>query len=185
MKKNDPNINKIIDFIFKNPEEVVLLLKEEGYPIDVNTTTFQEITKYTSDALDKKNERFAYALADTIVNGGSYTNFVVLGVGAVVSLASAFIGAGASKKIAKQQMKDAMDAKMAEIASNEKLQLEILRTQEETKRMDIFARSIGDYRKVLQQESTIRLKDSWIYLAGLACGIGVLYGLYLMKSKSN
>jgi hypothetical protein len=40
-----------------------------------------------------------------------------------------------------------------------------------------------EYRKSLQSESTARLKDTWIYVAGLGIGMGSFYGLYLMFSK--
>jgi 2,3-bisphosphoglycerate-independent phosphoglycerate mutase len=185
MEKANQNIQEVIDFIFAKPEVVVRLLQEADYQIEMSTATFQQIDKLTFEALENKDEKFAYSLADAIINGDTYLNAVVLAVGAVVSLSSALIGSARAKKEAKKQRELMLNLKMAEIASNEKLFLEQLRAQEETKRLGIVVNSLGQYREALQKESTIRLRDSWIYIVGLASGIGILYGLYLMTSKSK
>jgi 2,3-bisphosphoglycerate-independent phosphoglycerate mutase len=185
MEKANQNIQEIVDFIFAKPEVVVKLLQEAGYEIEMNTATFQQIDKLTFEALEKKDEKFAYSLADAIINGDTFLNAVVLAVGAVVSLGSALIGSASAKREAKKQRELMWNMKMAEIASNEKLFLEQLRAQEETKRLGIVVNSLGQYREALQKESTIRLRDSWIYIVALASGIGILYGLYLMTSKSK
>jgi hypothetical protein len=51
--------------------------------------------------------------------------------------------------------------------------------------MKIFADNSRKYREALQKESTIRLRDTWIYVAGLGAGTGVIYGVYLMASKGK
>jgi len=107
----------------------------------------------------------------------------VAGIG--VSLVTSVLGSKASQKTAKAQLKQAWDAKVAEIASNEKLTLEQIRTSNETERIKIFLDNVKDYRVSLQKESTIRLRDSWIYIASLGCGTGVLYGISLMYSKKT
>ena len=40
-----------------------------------------------------------------------------------------------------------------------------------------------EYRKLLQTESTARLKDTWIYIVGLGLGMGLFYGIYLISKK--
>ena len=105
--------------------------------------------------------------------------------GMVVSLGSALIGSSRAKKEAEKQRQLMWNLKLAEIASNEKLVYEQIRTQSETARIEILANSLGKYREALQKESTIRLRDTWIYVAGIGCGTGIIYGVYLMSSKSK
>lgn len=185
MENFDPKISKIVDFIYEKPEVVVKILQKSGYSIDMKTATLQQIDRMTFDALAKKDEKFSYDLADAITNGDLYSNAVVLAVGAVVSLASSFIGSSSASREAQKQRELMWNMKMAELATQEKIAYEQIRTQAETERIRILANSLEKYREALQKESTIRLRDTWIYLVGLACGIGVIYGLYLMSSKSK
>ena len=96
MENFNPNISQIVNFTFEKPEVVVRILQKSGYSIDMNTATIQQIDRMTFDALAKKDEKFAYDLADAIINGDLYSNAVVLAIGAVVSLASAFIGSSSA-----------------------------------------------------------------------------------------
>lgn len=107
----------------------------------------------------------------------------VAGIG--VSIGTSLFGASRAKKEAEKQRALMWNMKMAEIASNEKLVYEQIRTQNETERIRILADSLGKYREALQKESTIRLRDTWIYLAGIGAGTGVIYGISLMASKSK
>jgi len=105
--------------------------------------------------------------------------------GITVSLGTSLLGSSRAKKEAEKQRQLMWNLKVAEIASNEKLVYEQIRTQGETARIDILANSLGKYREALQKESTIRLRDTWIYVAGIGCGTGIIYGVYLMSSKSK
>jgi hypothetical protein len=105
--------------------------------------------------------------------------------GIAVSFTTSLLGAGRAKKEAKKQRELMWNMKVAEIASNEKLVYEQIRTQNETARIGILADSLVKYREALQKESTVRLRDTWIYVAGLGCGTGIIYGISLMYSKSN
>ena len=111
-------------------------------------------------------------------------SYIAVG-GIVVSIGTSFLGAESAKKEGQKQRELMWNLKMAEIASNEKIAYEQIRTQNETERIRILADSLRLYREALQKESTIRLRDTWIYVAGLGCGTGVIYGLFLMYSKSN
>ena len=111
-------------------------------------------------------------------------SYVAVG-GIVVSVGMSFFGAESASKEAQKQRELMWNLKMAEIASNEKIAYEQIRTQNETERIRILAESLEKYREALQKESTIRLRDTWIYVASLGAGTGVLYGLYLMGSKSG
>ena len=57
------------------------------------------------------------------------------------------------------------------------------RTTNETERIRILSDSLLKYREALQKESTIRLRDTWIYVASLGCGTGLLYAISLMFSS--
>ena len=111
-------------------------------------------------------------------------SYIAVG-GIVVSIGTSFLGAESAKKEGQKQRELMWNLKMAEIASNEKIAYEQIRTQNETERIRILADSLRLYREALQKESTIILRDTWIYVAGLWCGTGVIYGLFLMYSKSN
>lgn len=110
--------------------------------------------------------------------------YVAIG-GIVVSSAISLFSASKASQEAKKQRDLMWNLKIAEIASNEKLAYEQIRTTNETERIRILADSLRKYREALQKESTIRLRDTWIYVAGLGCGTGVIYGLFLMYSKSS
>jgi nitric oxide reductase activation protein len=105
--------------------------------------------------------------------------------GIVVSSGMSFLGSEQASKEAQKQREMMWNLKMTEIASNEKIAYEQIRTQNETERIKILAESLEKYREALQKESTIRLRDTWIYVAGLGAGTGVIYGLFLMYSKSS
>jgi hypothetical protein len=104
--------------------------------------------------------------------------------GIAISVGTSFIAGEASKKEAKKQRELMWNIKSLEIATNEKIAYEQMRTASETGRIDILANSLLKYREALQKESTIRLRDTWIYVAGLGCGTGVIYAVSLMFSKS-
>lgn len=105
--------------------------------------------------------------------------------GIAVSIGSTLLGASNAKKEAQKQRDQMMLIEQAKIASNEKIMYEQIRTGNETQRLGIFADNARKYREALQKESTIRLRDTWIYVAGIGCGTGVIYGVYLMASKGK
>ena len=53
----------------------------------------------------------------------------------------------------------------------------------EIERTKIFANSITDYRKALQEQGTKRLKDTWIFVVGAGLGISLIYGVYLFAKQ--
>jgi hypothetical protein len=105
--------------------------------------------------------------------------------GIAVSIGTTLLGAGRAKKEAQKQRDLMLLVEQAKIASNEKIMYEQIRTGNETQRLGIFADNTRKYREALQKESTIRLRDTWIYIAGIGCGTGVIYGVYLMASKGK
>lgn len=103
--------------------------------------------------------------------------------GTVVSIGMSVVAGEASKKQAEKQFEFQKQYAVAKLASDEKFNMEKLRIEEETARTGILASNLTAYREALQKESTARLKDTGIYVAGLGIGMGSFYGLYLMFSK--
>jgi hypothetical protein len=105
--------------------------------------------------------------------------------GIAISIGTSMIGASNSRKQADKQREFALNMHNAELAQQEKLAYAQMQTQSETERIKILSDSIEKYREALQKEGTIRLRDTWIYVAGLGCGTGVIYAISLMYSKSG
>jgi hypothetical protein len=104
-------------------------------------------------------------------------------IGTVASIGTSIIGGQASKKQAEKQFEFQKQFAIAQLAQQEKLETEKLRVEQEIGNANILASNLTAYRIGLQKESTARLKDTGIYVAGLGIGMGTFYGLYLMFSK--
>ena len=104
--------------------------------------------------------------------------------GMIVAVGMGIFGAESAKKTAEKQMAQIWNQETMKLASQEKLALEEIRTSNETKRLEFFANASLKYRESLQKESTIRLRDTWIYVASLGAGTGVIYAVSLMASKT-
>lgn len=102
-----------------------------------------------------------------------------------VSIGTSLLGASNARDMAQKQRDLTWNIHLADMAQQEKQFNEQLQTSSETERIKILSDSLLKYREALQKESTIRLRDTWIYVAGLGAGTGVLYAISLMYSKSN
>lgn len=105
--------------------------------------------------------------------------------GIAVSIGTSLLGADASKKQASKQRELVWNMHLADMAQQEKIAEDQIRTTAETDRIKILSDSLEQYREALQKESTIRLRDTWIYIAGLGAGTSALYAVFLMASKSD
>jgi hypothetical protein len=105
--------------------------------------------------------------------------------GIAVSVGMGFFSAESAKKQSEKQMAQLWNQETMKIASQEKLFLEQIRTENETELIKIFSEDMLKYREALQKESTIRLRDTWIYVAGLGAGTSAIYAVSLMYSKSK
>lgn len=179
MEKLDKNAQIISDFIYDKPEVVATLLNKHGYYIDVDKTTLQEINQFTFEALYSEDMAFAQSLDLEIANEGY--------LGAVITVAIAVGSAIVSGISAKNQAKRARELQkniaLSQMALTEKLSMEQLKAQSEGQRAQILLNSALEYRKLLQIESTARLKDTWIYVLGLGLSMGLFYGIYLISKK--
>lgn len=102
----------------------------------------------------------------------------VAGIG--VSLVTSFVGGASAKKEAKRQRELQKAMFLSNLTSQEKLKYEELKLLGETERTKILAGTLLGYRVALQEESTKRLKDTWIYVAGSGLGISFIYGVALI-----
>lgn len=176
MEKLTPINQKITDFIYQKPDVVVVTLQQFGYDIDLKTATLQQITKLVFDALYvNQDEGFAKGLDNAMANDGEngFIQIIAAVAGSVISGYMASKEGDKNRDLQKQ-------LKLSELASTEKLTEEKIRAEQETARNNILANSLLEYRKTLQQESTKRISDTWLYVTGLGIGLGTLYGIYLL-----
>lgn len=179
MAQIQPLYKRLSDFIFEQPDVVVVILQQYGYNIDMQTATLNQINELVFKALyDDDNVDFAQTLDRAIDNGG-YNNIAPVVIMGAISLASSVFGGISAKKEAKKQRELQKQLKLSELALTERLSMEKIRAEQETARTNILANSLLAYRQTLQLESTARLKDTWLYVTGLGIGMGIFYGLYL------
>jgi hypothetical protein len=180
MEKLTASEQKIADFIYDYPDVVVKILNDHGYSIAMDTATLPKINELTYKALIiDNNAEFAESFDNAIANDG-YSNVIPLVVTIGLSVASSLFGASSASKQADKNRELQKNIALAGMAQNEKLSMEKIRAESETERTRILANTLLAYRETLQKESTIRLKDTWIYVTGLGIGIGIIYGIYLL-----
>lgn len=171
---------KINDFIYEKPDVVVILLQQSGYNIELKTATLPQITKLVYTALYiNKDEDFANLFDNAIANDG-YNNFISIAIAIITSIVGGVVAGIEGDKNRSLQKKLAI----AQLSMDEKLAEEKIRSDQEIARLGILANTLLDYKKFLQKESTIRIKDTWLYVTGLGIGLGILFGVYLIGSKS-
>jgi hypothetical protein len=181
MEENKAIAKKINDFIYQQPDVVVVLLQQSGYNIDLKTATLPQIIKLTYTAIYNDDKSFIESLGTAIANDGQNNIIVALAIAVVSSIATYFTGAEEGRKNRDLQRSIAL----AELSTQEKLAEEKLRVEQETARVGILANTLLQYRTTLQKESTARLKDTWLYVTALGIGLGILYGVYLIGSSSK
>lgn len=181
--QNTSGSTKILsDLVYKHPDLVVKALNKNDYKIDMATATLPKINEMLFTALYMDQNKKLASDIDQLINNEGYSNIVPL-VLAGVSLASSLVGTFVGKSEAKKQRRLLQDIALADLANREKIEFENIRTQAETDRIKILANTLESYRTTLQKESTVRLKDTWIYIAGTGIIMSIFYGLFLIKSK--
>ena len=179
MQQLSPDLQKISNFIYDKPEVVAMLLKESGYNINVDKTTLQQINKLTFDALYSGDMTFAQLFDEAYASEGYLNIAVTIGLAVASSVVSGIMGSNEAARARELQKNIAL----SQMALNEKLSMEQIKAQSEGKRAEILLNSALEYRKLLQTESTARLKDTWIYVLGLGLSMGLFYGIYLISKK--
>jgi hypothetical protein len=179
MNEITPIDKQINDFIYDKPDVAVVLLQQFGYNIELKTATLSQIIKLVYTALYINQDKpFAEALDSAIANDGELNVVAIIAsiissaIGGVVAMSEGNKNRALQKKLV-----------LAQLSVDEKLSEEKIRAEQETARLGILVNSLLEYRKTLQKESTIRLRDTWLYVTGLGIGLGILYGVYLIGSK--
>ena len=181
----DKQTKDIIDFVYDKPQLVVPLLQKYGYSIEMKTASLQQIYELTFRALSiDQNTAFAQDLDDLIQNEG-YLNIIPLAVMAGASIVSSVISGFLGSDAADKQREAMVKLKLAELASNEKLTYEQIRTQAETYRIGIIINSLTQNRKNLYEQGTKRLQDTWMYVLAFGLSVAVIYGITLVNSKNT
>jgi hypothetical protein len=179
MNEITPIDKQINDFIYDKPDVAVVLLQQFGYNIDLKTATLSKITKQVYTALYINQDKpFTEALENAIANDGEL-NVVAIIASIFTSVIGGYFASVEGNKDRALQKK----LVLAQLSMDEKLSEEKIRAEQETARLGIMVNSLLEYRKTLQKESTIRLRDTWLYVTGLGIGLGILYGVYLIGSK--
>lgn len=109
----------------------------------------------------------------------SYVAVVTVG-GSIISSA---IGGARAKQEAKKQRELQKAMFLASKTSEEKFKYDELKQQGELARTQILADSLGKNREALYKESTKRLSDTWIYVAGSGLGISLIYGMSIVANS--
>ena len=177
----ESNFKIITDFIYKQPDVVVAVLKDSGYDISAKNATLHSITKLTLEALANNDQTFATKLAGAMDNDGQINILPLVGIG--VSVVTSVISGISAKKEAKRQLELQKQLFLADQAFEEKLFYEQLQMQAETDRTKILANSLLEYRKTLQSESTKRLDDTKYYIAFIALSLMFFVGVYKLLDK--
>lgn len=181
MEENNAIANKINDFIYEQPDVVVVILQQYGYNIELKTATLPQIISLVYTAIYNNDKPFLEAFDNAMLNDGN-NNFVVAIATAVIGSAVSYFGGAEEGRKNRDLQKDIA---IAQLSVQEKLAGEKLRIEQETARFDILANTLLEYRKTLQSESTARLKDTWLYVTGLGIGLGILFGVYLIGSSAK
>jgi len=177
-----PEVKALTDYIYEKPENVVLVLNKYGYNIDVKTTTLFEIAEASLDMLyNGNNAEFAKELDNLIGSKNEeYNNFVPLILGAVslgASLYTSFAGAKLAREEGEKNRQLQANLALADLAFRDKLEYEKLKVKAETERNQILLNSLQSYRQYLQQVSTQRIKDTWVYGVGLLVSVGIVVAI--------
>ena len=177
-----PEVKALTDYIYEKPENVVLVLNKYGYNIDVKKTTLFEIIEASLDMLyNGKNPEFAKELDSLIASKDEqYSNFIPIILAAVslgASLYTSFAGAKLARQEGDKNRELQKDLALADLTFRDKLEYEKLRTNQETARNQILLNSLQAYRQHLQDVSTQRIKDTWVYGVGLLVSVGIVVAI--------
>jgi hypothetical protein len=177
-----PEVKALTDYIYEKPENVVLVLNKYGYNIDVKTTTLFEITEAALKMLyNGNNPEFAKELDSLIASKDEqYSNFIPIILAAVslgASLYTSFAGAKLARQEGDKNRELQANLALADLAFRDKLEYEKLKVKAETERNQILLNSLQSYRQYLQQVSTQRIKDTWVYGVGLLVSVGIVVAI--------
>jgi len=160
------------EFIWEKPQIVVKLLKENGIKVS-SKPTLPEIIRKSIYAIRYENKGFIDDVDREIRTEGEsgviFTTALV--ISSLISIGSAVLGASQAKK----NRRAALNMKLMELASNEKLVYANIQAMKEQSRIEIMTNTILEYGKALQSESTQRQKDTALFIGIMGVGLAVVY----------
>lgn len=176
----------ISNFIYENPALVAILLQKYGYKIQTDNKSLSDVLNQINTGvftfLYDGNIDFANDFA-SLIEKGEYENFVAEIVSFVFSLGASLINAFTGQDIAKKQRELQESIANANRASEEKLANAKLATLSETERVKMIADSLTQNAISLQKQSTMKLNNTWVYIAGIGGILAVIYGVILISKK--
>lgn len=179
MQRLPVQLQKLNDFIWEKPQEVVRILKENGIKVS-SKPTLPEIINKSVQAIVDDNEKFVRDVYNSMQNDGENAfDPITLGVSAVLSIGSAILGAQQAKK-ARQAT---LNAKLMELATNEKLTYANIQAMKEQGRIEIMTNTLLAYGQSLQSESTQRQRDTALFVGIMGVGLAVVYATIQIFKK--
>lgn len=171
MNKLPIQLQILEEFIWKKPQVVVEILKDNGISVS-NKPTFPEIIDKSVKAILDDNERFVKDVFKAIeTNDEANFDPITLGVSALLSIGSAIFGSRQAKKN-RQAM---LNATLMKLATEEKLTYANIQAMKEQGRIEIATNTVLEYSKNLQNNATAQLRDTTLYIGILAMGLAVMY----------
>ncbi len=179
MEKLPVQLQKLNDFIWEKPQVVVRILQDNGIKVS-SKPTLPEIINKSVQAIVDDNEKFVRDVYTSMENDGEATfDPITLGVSAVLSIGSAIFGAQQAKKMRRATL----NAKLMELASNEKLTYANIQAMKEQGRIEIMTNTLLMYAQSLQSESTQRQRDTALFVGIMGVGLAVVYATIQIFKK--
>lgn len=179
MQKLPVQLQRLNDFIWEKPQVVVRILKDNGIKVS-NKPTLPEIINKSVQAVADDNKKFVEDVFRAMQNDGENAfDPITLGVSAIFSIGSAIMGARQAKK----QRQAMLNAKLMELASNEKLTYANIQAMKEQGRIEIMTNTILAYGQSLQSESTQRQRDTALFIGIMGVGLAVVYATVQIFKK--
>ena len=164
-------------FIWEKPQIVVDILQKNGIEVS-SKPTLPEIIRKSVQAVTDENQGFIDDTDKAIASQGE-SGFVVTALMIGISIASTVLGGIQAKK----QRRAALNMKLMELASNEKLVYAEIQAMKEQARIEILTNTILEYGKALQSESTQRQKDTALFIGIMGVGLAVVYATIQIFKK--
>mgnify|MGYP001219046601 CR=1 FL=1 len=168
------------NFIQERPDIVLNLLKKNGVKVP-SKPTLNVLSRLSFQAVFDDNLKFVEDVDSAIRNEGE-SNFdpITLGVSAVLSIGSMIFGGRQAKK----QRKLMANLKLAELSNAEKLAMAQINANATNTQIEIYTNSLLDYNKALQSESTIRQRDTGLFVGIMAVGLAIMYATVQIFKKN-
>lgn len=157
------------NFIYQKPQIVVELLKKNGVQVS-NKPTLPEIIRKSLDAINDANVGFIND-TDKAIATEEEKGFVFTAISIGLSIGSAIMGASQAKKMRRAML----NAKLMELAVNEKLAFANIQAMKEKARIEIMTNTLLQYGISLQGEATKRQRDTGLFVGIMGVSLAIVY----------